>query len=115
VLVHLVAEHDLPVDLVTLDTGLLFPETVRALGAARVPLWRAHPGRRAGDLTAGAGRRVRRRPVGARARSLLRHPQGGAARGDAGDADAWISAIRRDQTPDRASAPSSSATRGAGS
>jgi phosphoadenosine phosphosulfate reductase len=104
VLVHLVAEHDLPVDLVTLDTGLLFPET-RALWAR---------------LECRYGVRIRgvepaislASQAGAFGDALwAREPDRCCAirkvaplEATLSAADAWISAIRRDQTPDRASA-----------
>ena len=69
----------LPIDLFTLDTGLLFPETYA--------LWRRLEERYGGHDPRGsagadgrrAGRRARRSAVGARSRSLLRAAQGGSA------------------------------------
>jgi phosphoadenosine phosphosulfate reductase len=104
VLIHLIAEHALPIDLFTLDTGLLFDETYN--------LWRR--------LEVRYG--VRIRPV----RPALSVDEQAAAFGDAlwardpdrccairkvapledelAGMDAWITAIRRDQTPERAHA-----------
>src|SRR3954467_15010580 len=42
VIIDLIARHNLPIDLFTLDTGLLFPETY--------DLWRGGGGRRGGGV-----------------------------------------------------------------
>jgi phosphoadenosine phosphosulfate reductase len=105
VLIHLIAERKLPIDLFTLDTGLLFPETYE--------LWTA--------LETRYGVRIRPvRPVQTvEVQALHWGPQLWARdpnkccelrkveplrRAIAG-MEAWISAIRRDQTPERATAP----------
>ena len=104
VLVHLIAEQGLPIDVFTLDTGLLFPETYE--------LWQR--------LEIRYGLRIRG------VRPALSVAEQAAAYGDAlwardpdrccairkvaplqGELvgiDAWITAIRRDQTPQRARA-----------
>jgi phosphoadenylyl-sulfate reductase (thioredoxin) len=105
VIIDMVARHDLPIDLFTLDTGLLFPETYE--------LWRR--------LEARYGVTVRGvRPVQTVEQQAA--SEGPALWGVDPDRccelrkmaplratlegfDAWISAIRRDQTPDRADAP----------
>ncbi|BDG08440.1 phosphoadenylyl-sulfate reductase [Anaeromyxobacter paludicola] len=103
VLVDVIARHRLPIDIFTLDTGVLFPETYE--------LWRAL------ERRYGLGIRAVRpafsleeaRTVYAQlwerepdrccqARKVL--PLRGALAG----LDAWVTAIRRDQTPERASA-----------
>ena len=106
VLIDLVGRHRLPIDLFTLDTGVLFPETRE--------LWRR--------LEARYGLTIRGvRPEGAaEAEASLdpanrlweRDPDGCCARrkvfplaAELGRVDAWITAIRRDQTPQRANAP----------
>lgn len=104
VLIDLVGRHRLPIDLFTLDTGVLFPETRE--------LWRR--------LEARYGVTIRGvRPEGAAEASLdpanrlwERDPDGCCARrkvfplaAELGRVDAWITAIRRDQTPQRANAP----------
>ena len=105
VIVDLIARQRLPVDIFTLDTGLLFPETydlwrqleeryqvtIRGVRPAHTvaeqeehegpALWSVNPDRCC-DLR-------KTQPLRATLSSF----------------DAWISAIRRDQTPDRADAP----------
>jgi phosphoadenylyl-sulfate reductase (thioredoxin) len=105
VLIDLIARAALPVDLFTLDTGLLFPETydlwrrleqrygvtIRAVRPEQTveqqavsegpALWKSDPDR--------CCERRKMQPL----RTTL------------DDFDAWLSAIRRDQTPDRADAP----------
>lgn len=96
VLVDLVGRHGLDVDVFTLDTGVLFPETyglwarledryaltIRAVRPAQVvdALWTTDP-----DACCKL-RKVDPLAIAAK------------------DFDGWISAIRRDQTPDRAAA-----------
>ena len=104
VLIDVIARHRLPVDLFTLDTGLLFPETYQ--------LWK--------DLEAKYGIQIR--PVrGAQSVEEQAKAHGDALwerdpdrcceprkviplRQELKGFDAWIAAIRRDQTPDRAKA-----------
>lgn len=102
VLIDMAARHGLPIDLFTLDTGLLFPETYT--------LWRRLEERYAVTIRAV-------RPVQTVDEQALAHgdrlwtrdpdrccalrkvaPLADALRGY----DAWITAIRRDQTPTRA-------------
>jgi phosphoadenylyl-sulfate reductase (thioredoxin) len=101
VLVDVVARHRLPVDVFTLDTGFLFPETqvlwstlearyavkiapapvdLPALDRSRAPPWEADP-----DACCHARKVV---PLRAKLATL----------------GAWVTGIRRDQTPDRAGA-----------
>jgi len=97
VVIDLIGRHSLPIDVFTLDTGVLFPETlelwqrlearyrltiraVRSLTRVEDGLWARDPD----DC-------CRRRKVEPLRRELRRF-------------DAWITAIRREQTPDRASA-----------
>lgn len=104
VLVDLVGRHGLRIDLFTLDTGLFFPETyalwLRLEKAYGVTIRPVRPARtveeQAGDEGAelwgrDPDRCCRLRKVEPLAREL-------------GGFDAWISAIRRDQTRDRAGA-----------
>jgi phosphoadenylyl-sulfate reductase (thioredoxin) len=101
VLVDVVARHRLPVDLFTLDTGFLFPETqvlwstlearygvsiaaapaeLPPVDRAKAPPWEADP-----DACCHARKVV---PLRAKLATL----------------GAWVTGIRRDQTPDRATA-----------
>ena len=45
---HAILSQGLDIDLVTLDTGRLFPETHDVWAATEAPLWPPHPGCRAG-------------------------------------------------------------------
>ena len=79
VLIDLIARNDLPIDLFTLDTGLLFPETYS--------LWKTlerHYGVtiravRPAQTVEEQARDIGRGAVGTRAGTLLRAPQGDAA------------------------------------
>jgi phosphoadenylyl-sulfate reductase (thioredoxin) len=104
VLVHLIAEERLPIDVFTLDTGLLFPETY--------DLWRR--------LEARYGIRIRgvqpALSLGAQATeygdALWDHDPDRCCelrkvaplQGELAGIDAWVTAIRRDQTHRRANA-----------
>ncbi len=102
VLVHLIATAGLPVDVFTLDTGLLFPETYalwrRLEERYGIAIRRVVPEETVREQAASHGERLWEnepdrccalRKVEPLRRELARH-------------DAWITAIRRDQTPDRA-------------
>ena len=104
VLVDLIARHRLPVDVFTLDTGLFFPETYAlwrrveerygiSIRAARPELSVAQQAARHGDdlWALEPDRCCAMRKVEPLAKALAPH-------------EAWISAIRADQTPDRAAA-----------
>ena len=96
VIIDLIARHQLPIDLFTLDTGVLFPETyelwkkleatygitIRRVAADQWPerLWETNT-----DACCHARKVV----------PLTRELAG---------FDAWVTAIRRDQTPERATA-----------
>ena len=108
VLIDLIGRHRLPVDVFTLDTGVLFPET-RAL-------WRRLEARYGltirgvrPESAAGGGSDASLDPAD---RLWERDPDACCARrkvfplaAELGRVDAWITAIRRDQTPQRANAP----------
>lgn len=103
-LVHLIATARLPIDIYTLDTGLLFRETYdlwrqleRRYG---VTIRAVRPEQTVAEQEAAYGPALwaRRPDLCCALRKLA--PQRAALRGY----DAWISAIRRDQTPDRARA-----------
>jgi phosphoadenylyl-sulfate reductase (thioredoxin) len=98
VLVDLAARHRIPLDLFTIDTGQLFPETIA--------LWRELELRY--DVTIRGVRSVSAYsdagewavdPDACCERRKLRPLRAELAR-----LDAWVTAIRRDQTPDRAAA-----------
>ncbi len=102
VLLDMIGRHRLPIDVFTLDTGLLFPETYELWRKieARYRL-RIRPVRSELDVPAQAalhGERLWERDPDAccaiRKVAPLRNALAGL--------DAWVSAIRRDQTPDRA-------------
>ena len=105
VLVDLIARHRLPVDIFTLDTGLLFPETYALWRRLRGALRPGHPRRAAGPD------RRRSRPRSSASGCGSATPTGAArcarssrcAAALAGSS-AWITTIRRDQTADRATA-----------
>lgn len=105
VLIDLIGRGSLPIDIFTLDTGLLFPETYElwrrlearygiTIRAVRPEHSVEEQGRREGAAlwTRDPDRCCELRKLG---------PQREAVAGF----NAWISAIRRDQTPDRADAP----------
>ena len=108
VLIDLIGRHRLPIDLFTLDTGVLFPETRE--------LWRRLEARYGVTI-----RGVRPQPAAGDERDASldpahrlweRDPDRCCARRkvvpletELRNVDAWITAIRRDQTPQRASAP----------
>jgi phosphoadenylyl-sulfate reductase (thioredoxin) len=104
-IVDMVARASLPVDLFTLDTGLLFPETYE--------VWRRL------EQKYGVTIRAVRPQHTVEEQAALHGPElwssdpdrccelrkAAPLRGTLSAFDAWLSAIRRDQTPDRADAP----------
>ena len=104
-LIDLIARASLPIDLFTLDTGLLFPETYA--------LWRRLEDRYGVTISAVRPEHTVDQQAARRGPELwgsepdrcceLRKMQ--PLRRTLDDFDAWITAIRRDQTPDRADAP----------
>ena len=83
VLFDLIARHRLPVDVFTLDTGLLFPETYALWRRLEEKYGRGIRAVQPGARPRRAGAPPRRAALGARARPLLRHPQGRPARAGA--------------------------------
>lgn len=104
VLIDLIARHSLPIDLFTLDTGLLFPETYalwrRLEQRYGVTIRAVRPALSLDGQAAGHGPRLWERDPDACCAIRKVAPLAGALRGY----DAWITAIRRDQTPTRATA-----------
>ena len=104
VLIDLIARHQLPIDVFTLDTGLLFPETYvlwrRLEQRYGIVIRAVRPEQNVEQQAATHGDRLWARDpdrcCGLRKVAPLRAALDGY--------DAWISAIRRDQTPERASA-----------
>jgi phosphoadenylyl-sulfate reductase (thioredoxin) len=104
VIVDLVATLALPVDIFTLDTGLLFPETYalwqRLEARYGVTIRGVRPAQTVEQQAATHGDALWRRDPDACC--ALRKVAPLAA--EAAKLDAWITAIRRDQTPERATA-----------
>src|SRR5688572_7221791 len=104
VVIDLIARERLPIDIFTLDTGVLFPETY--------DLWRQL------EQTYGITIRAVRPELTIPAQALVHGPKLwerdpdrccnmrkiAPLRAALGGFDAWITAIRRDQTPERATA-----------
>lgn len=105
VIIHLIAEARLPIDIFTLDTGLLFPETYelwKTLEARYgITIRPVRPTETVEEQALHWGPLLWTREPNqcCRLRKVepLRHALAGK--------DAWISAIRREQTPERAGAP----------
>lgn len=108
VLIDLIGRHRLPIDLFTLDTGVLFPETRELWGRLEarygLTIRGVGPVRTGGGEADGA--------LDPAQRLWERDPDGCCARrkvfplaAELQRVDAWITAIRRDQTPQRANAP----------
>lgn len=104
VILHLIAKERLPVDVFTLDTGLLFPETyalwARLERELSITIRAVRPDQTVDEQALSYGPRLWEsdpdtccdlRKVVPLRRELARF-------------DAWITAIRREQTPDRANA-----------
>jgi phosphoadenylyl-sulfate reductase (thioredoxin) len=102
VLVDLIARHSLPIDLFTLDTGLLFPETYalwRRLEARYgVTIRGVRPAQTVDEQAAAHGERLWAHAADRCCALRKLEPLREELRGF----DAWITAIRRDQTADRA-------------
>jgi phosphoadenylyl-sulfate reductase (thioredoxin) len=105
VLVDVIARAGLPIDIFTLDTGLLFPETYdlweRLQQRYGVVIRAARPERTVGEQAADEGPELWLRNPDRCCELRKLQPQRAAIHGF----DAWITAIRRDQTAERAEAP----------
>ena len=104
VIIDLIGRHQLPVDIFTLDTGLFFDETYalwRALEARYQLTIRAfRPVQTVEEQAAAHGPALWERAADACCKLRKVEPLGRALAG----LDAWVTGIRRDQTPDRATA-----------
>lgn len=104
VLIDMIGRLDLPVDLFTLDTGLLFPETYalwrRLEERYGVTIRAVRPARTVAEQARTHGDRLWEREPDRCCALRKLEPLRGALAGF----DAWITAIRRDQTADRAHA-----------
>ena len=104
VLIDLIGRHRLPIDIFTLDTGLLFPETYalwrRLEERYDVVIRAVRPEQTVDEQAAAHGDRLWERNPDRCCALRKVEPLRAALDGY----DAWISAIRRDQTPERASA-----------
>jgi phosphoadenylyl-sulfate reductase (thioredoxin) len=104
-IIDLIARASLPIDLFTLDTGLLFPETYdlwrRLEDRYHVTIRAVRPGHTVDQQAAAEGPELWGSDPDrcCELRKML------PLRGTLAAFDAWLSAIRRDQTPDRANAP----------
>lgn len=105
VLIHLIASAKLPIDIFTLDTGVLFPETHtvwRALeGKYGVTIRGVRPRQTIEEQAASFGPELWERRPDECCRLRKVEPLRDALK----DVDVWITAIRRDQTTDRTDAP----------
>jgi phosphoadenylyl-sulfate reductase (thioredoxin) len=105
VLIDLIARGSLPIDIFTLDTGLLFPETYavwrRLESRYGIVIRAVRPERTVQEQAAGEGPELWSRDPDRCCELRKIRPQ----RLALAPFDAWISAVRRDQTPDRAEAP----------
>ncbi len=104
-LVYLIASARLPIDVFTLDTGVLFPETYALWHELQekygITIRAVRPRHTIDEQAARLGPALWERDPDACCRLRKVEPLREALQ----DVDVWISAIRRDQTTDRASAP----------
>ncbi|HEY7171637.1 MAG TPA: phosphoadenosine phosphosulfate reductase family protein, partial [Vicinamibacterales bacterium] len=105
VIVDMVARASLPVDLFTLDTGLLFPETYEVWRQLEekygVKIRAVRPEQTVAQQAALHGPELWARDPDRCCELRKTEP----LRGTLSGFDAWLSAIRRDQTPDRSDSP----------
>jgi phosphoadenylyl-sulfate reductase (thioredoxin) len=105
VLIDLIARDSLPIDLFTLDTGLLFPETYdlwrRLEDRYQVTIRAVRPEQTVDQQAEAAGPELWDRDPDRCCELRKLQP----LRRTLEPFEAWLSAIRRDQTPDRADAP----------
>jgi phosphoadenylyl-sulfate reductase (thioredoxin) len=103
VLVDAIAHEGLPIDIFTLDTGLLFPETIELWEALErrydIVIRAVRPAQSVSEQAAQYGR-----ALWERLRPLLQLRKVEPLGKELSRLDAWITSIRRDQTRDRGSA-----------
>jgi len=104
VIVDLIARHELPIDIFTLDTGLLFPETYTLWRALEdkygITIRAVRPEQTVAEQAAAHGDKLWEREPDRCCELRKVQPLRRALTGYA----AWITAIRRDQTEERAAA-----------
>jgi len=104
VLIDLVGRHRLPIDIFTLDTGVLFPETYalwrRLEQRYRVTIRSVQPTQTLAEQAGAHGDALWERAPDRCCQLRKIEP----LRREAAKLDAWVAAIRRDQTPERATA-----------
>jgi phosphoadenylyl-sulfate reductase (thioredoxin) len=104
VLIDLIGRHQLPIDIFTLDTGVLFPETYalwrRLETRYRLTIRAVQPTQTLAEQAAIHGDELWAREPDRCCQLRKVEP----LRREAAKLDAWIAAIRRDQTPERAAA-----------
>jgi len=104
VIVHTIGTLGLPIDIFTLDTGLLFPETMELWRTLEqrygVTIRAVKPAQTVEQQALHSGPALWARDPDACCRQRKVEP----LRAVLADMDGWITAIRRDQTPDRAAA-----------
>ena len=105
VVTDMAARHKLPLDIFTLDTGLLFPETYALWKQIEkrydVTIKRVSPAHTVEEQGAHEGPELWGRDPDRCCDLRKMQP----LRSTLSDYDAWVTAIRRDQTPERAHAP----------
>jgi phosphoadenylyl-sulfate reductase (thioredoxin) len=105
VIIDAIGTRDLPIDVFTLDTGLLFPETYdlwkRLEARYGLTIRGVRPAQTVDEQAAAHGSRLWEREPDECCRLRKVVPLNGALEGF----KAWVTAIRRDQAPDRADAP----------
>jgi phosphoadenylyl-sulfate reductase (thioredoxin) len=104
VLIDLIARHELNIDVFTLDTGLLFPETYELWNRLEtkygITIRAVQPAQNVAEQASAHGPSLWQRDPDRCCQLRKIVPLREALRGF----DSWITAIRRDQTPDRAGA-----------
>ena len=103
-LIDMIARHDVPIDLFTLDTGLLFPETRELWSELQdrygVTIRGGRPIQTVQEQAATHGDKLWERSPDSCCKLRKVFP----LRAQLARVDAWVTAIRREQTPQRANA-----------